>query len=206
MLPHYTLLSKSSYGTGPGVWINEAVYTNLFELTFILPTILQNQGRDPVLLLEEAKNISFGKLTDFGVGKANQKFKFMTRQFLTTPDTTSGELSIKFNVNVNQSGAMESWNTLRAWYDIVFNSQTGTTFYKSDIVGTIIANQHDKKGVILRRVTFQNCQLQKLSGYDMDYSSNGILDDVEATFVWDYHIDEFIDNNMTITPAVVTGY
>jgi hypothetical protein len=125
---------------------------------------------------------------------------------LTTPTKTSGEFNIKFNVNVNQQGSMETWNALKAWYDLVFNSQNGSLHYKSDIIGTVIVNQHDKKGVVLRRVTYQNVQIKQLAGYELDWSSNNIIESVQADFLYDYFIDEYIDNNFTINPPLVSGY
>lgn len=205
-LPHFTKLSNVGSPGGPGTLPDEVVYLNLFEITFILPVILQAQGRDPFLLLENSTKISLANLTTFDVGQATQRFKYSTREFLTTPTKTSGEISIPFQVNVNQQGSMETWTTMKAWYDIVFNSQNGALHYKSDIIGTIIVNQHDKKGVVLRRVTFQNCQLKSLSGWDLDWSSNSIVQDVTATFVWDYFIDEYIDQTFTINPPNVSGY
>lgn len=205
-LPHFTKLSNVGSPGGPGTLPDEVVYLKLFEITFILPVILQAQGRDPFLLLENSTKISLANLTTFDVGQAMQRFKYSTREFLTTPTKTSGEISIPFQVNVNQQGSMETWTTMKAWYDIVFNSQNGASHYKSDIIGTIIVNQHDKKGVVLRRVTFQNCQLKSLSGWDLDWSSNSIVQDVTATFVWDYFIDEYIDQTFTINPPNVSGY
>ena len=205
-LPHFTKLSNVGSPGGPGTLPDEVVYLNLFEITFILPVILQAQGRDPFLLLENSTKISLANLTTFDVGQAMQRFKYSTREFLTTPTKTSGEISIPFQVNVNQQGSMETWTTMKAWYDIVFNSQNGALHYKSDIIGTIIVNQHDKKGVVLRRVTFQNCQLKSLSGWDLDWSSNSIVQDVTATFVWDYFIDEYIDQTFTINTPNVSGY
>ena len=205
-LPHYTQISNVGQPGGPGTLPDEVVYLNLFEVTFVLPTILQAQGRDPLLLLENATKIDLTKMTDFSVGDATQRFKYSTRKFLTTPNETSGEIQIPFQVNVNQAGSMEVWNTLKAWYDLVFNSQNGALHYKSDIIGTIIVNQHDKKGVVLRRVTFQNCQLKSLTGYDMDWSSNTIVENVEGSFIYDYFIDEYLDNNFTITPPIISGY
>lgn len=205
-LPHFTKLSNVGSPGGPGTLPDEVVYLNLFEITFILPVILQAQGRDPFLLLENSTKISLANLTTFDVGQATQRFKYSTREFLTTPTKTSGEISIPFQVNVNQQGSIETWTTMKAWYDIVFNSQNGALHYKSDIIGTIIVNQHDKKGVVLRRVTFQNCQLKSLSGWDLDWSSNSIVQDVTATFVWDYFIDEYIDQTFTINPPNVSGY
>jgi hypothetical protein len=125
---------------------------------------------------------------------------------LTTPTKTAGEFNIKFNVNVNQQGSMETWNALKAWYDLVFNSQNGSLHYKSDIIGTVIVNQHDKKGVVLRRVTFQNVQIKQLAGYALDWSSNNIIESSQADFIYDYFIDEYIDNNFTINPPILSGY
>jgi hypothetical protein len=205
-LPHFTQVINTGSPGGPGTLPDEIVYTNLFEITFILPVILQGQGRDPILLLQNATKISLAELTGFDVAAVAQRFKYSTRMYMKPPTKTDGTLSIPFQVNVNNSGVMETWATLKAWYDLVFNSQNGALHYKSDIIGTIIVNQHDKKGVVLRRVTFQNCQMSKLSGYELDWASNNIVENVQADFVYDYFIDEYIDQNFGINPPTVTGY
>jgi hypothetical protein len=205
-LPHFTKVINSGSPGGPGTLPDEVVYLNLFEITFILPVILQAQNRDPILLLQNATKVSFANLTSFDIGQGTQRYKYSTREFLTTPTKTSGEITIPFQVNVNQQGSMETWTTMKSWYDLVFNSQNGSLHYKSDIIGTIIVNQHDKKGVVLRRVTFQNCQLKTLTGYDLDWSSNAIVQEVTGTFIYDYFVDEYIDQNFTIDPPIVSGY
>ena len=204
-LPHFTQLLNTGSPGGPGTLPDEVVYTNLFEITFVLPVILQAQGRNPILLLQNALNINMN-LTEFDVQVKEQRFKYSTRAFITTPNKTSGAFDIKFNVNVNQQGSMETWNAMKAWYDLVFNSQNGTLHYKSDIIGTVIVNQHDKKGVVLRRVTYQNVQISKLQGYSLDWAQNNIIESVQADFIYDYFIDEYIDNNFTINPPIVSGY
>ena len=204
-LPHFTQISNAGSPGGPGTLPDEVVYTNLFEITFILPVLLQAQGRDPILLLQNATKIDLN-LTEFDVAAKTQRFKYSTRMFMAPPTKTDGTLSIPFQVNVKNSGSMETWSTLKAWFDLVFNSQNGALHYKSDIIGTIIVNQHDKKGIVLRRVTFQNCQMSKLGGYDLDWSANGIIENVQADFVYDYFIDEYIDQNFGINPPVVSGY
>jgi hypothetical protein len=181
------------------------LYKNLFEITFILPVLLQAQGRDPILLLQNATKINLA-LTEFDVTQKQQRFKYSTRVFQTTPSKTDGEISIPIQINVNQQGSIENWNTMKAWYDLLFNSQNGALHYKSDLIGTIIVNQHDKKGVVLRRVTFQNCQIKKVAGYELDWSQNDIVGEVICDFVYDYFIDEYIDNNFTISPPLVSGY
>jgi hypothetical protein len=206
-LPHFTQVINAGSPGGPGTLPDEVVYTNLFEITFILPVILQAQNRDPILLLQNATKISLAELTGFDVAAVAQRFKYSTRMFMKPPSKTDGTLSIPIQVNVNNStGAMETWATMKAWYDLVFNSQNGALHYKSDIIGTIIVNQHDKKGVVLRRVTFQNCQISKLAGYELDWSSANIVDNLQVDFVYDYFIDEYIDNGFSINPPLVSGY
>lgn len=205
-LPHYTQISNVGSPGGPGTLPDEVVYVNLFEISFVLPTILTAQGRSPLLLLENATKVDLNNLTQFDVQTKEQRFKYSTRQFQTTPSKTSGEITIPFQVNVNQAGSMEVWNSLKAWYDLLFNSQNGTLHYKSDLIGTIIVNQHDKKGVVLRRVTFQNCQISKLTGWALDWASNDIVPSVDATFLYDYFVDEYIDLGFGLANPVVSGY
>ena len=203
-LPHFTTVTTNASPGGPGTFPDEVVYLNLFEITFVLPTLLQ-ATRDPFLLLQNATKIDLN-LTEFDVAPKTQRFKYSTRMFMTSPTKTDGTLSIPIQVNVNDQGSMETWNTLKAWYDLVFNSQNGALHYKSDIIGTIIVNQHDKKGIVLRRVTFQNVQITKIGGYSLDWSSNNIIENVPTDFVYDYFIDEYIDNGLGITPQLVSGY
>ena len=204
-LPHFTQLQMTGSPGGPGTKPEEPVYLNLFEITFILPTILQAQGRDPIMMLQQANKVSLN-LTE-AISVAQQKFKYSTRAFLQTPEKTHVDFDITFNVNVNEKGNMTTWDTLKAWYDLVWNSQNGSLHYKSDIIGTIIVNQHDKKGVVLRRVTFQNCQIKNIGGIELSWANAGdIWSDVTAGFVADYWVDEYIDGNFTISPPLIPGY
>ncbi len=204
-LPHFTNVKGGGIDGPP----QEPVHLNLFEITFFLPLLLQDQGRDAVLLLQNATKVNLGgaNLTAFDIGQATQRFKYSTREFLTTPTKTSGEISIPFQVNVNNQGSMETWNTLKAWYDLVFNSQNGFQHYKADIIGSIIVNQHDKKGVVIRRVTFNQVQLKSLTGWDLDWSSNAIVQDVTGVFIYDYFVDEYIDLDYAPQdPTSIPGY
>jgi hypothetical protein len=207
-LPHFTQLVVAGAPGGPGTTPQEPVYTNLFEVTFVLPTILQAQGRDPIIFLQQALSIDLGT-TNKTLGTSQQRWKYSTRRFLNAGPTETDieSLQVKFNVNVNNQGSMETWAGLRAWYDLGWNSQNGYLHYKADTIGTMIVNQHDKKGLVLRRVTFQNCQLKSITGMgNMDYTNQGIVADVTADFCCDYWIDEYIDGDFTIQPPFVAGY
>jgi len=203
-LPHFTQLQMTGSPGGPGTTPQEPVYTNLFEISFILPVLLQAQQRDPIMMLQQAKKVTVDLMKD--IGMATQRFKYSTRAFMTTPESTHVDFTVDFNVNVDQRGSVTVWNTLRAWYDLVWNSQNGSLFYKSDIIGTIIVNQHDKKGVVLRRVRFINCQIKSITGTDLDWGTAGIQETVTAGFVADYWTDEYIDAGLAISPPFVDGY
>lgn len=203
-LPHFTQLLMTGSPGGPGTKPQEPVYKNLFEITFIMPTILQAQGRDPIMMLQQATSIDLNLTED--IERATQRFKYSTRKFVTTPSDTSKDITIKFNVNVNEKGAMETWNALKAWYDLVWNSQNGVLHYKADIIGTLVVNEHDRKGLVLRRVTYQNAQIYGIDGISLDWSQSSEIWEVSAKFVADYWIDEYIDGNFIITPPRIAGY
>ena len=202
-IPHFTQV-KSHGTTHPDTSrIHEPVYPSLFELTFILPNIIQNQGHDPILLLENATSITGIEDVTKSIAVATQRFKYSTRKFVTMPNDTSLEdIGINFNVNVKEEGDVYNYNTLRAWYDLVWNSQNGTLHYKREIVGTIIMNLHDKKGIVIRRLTFHNVQIRGISGYEgqHDWENNEqIIQSVTSNFASDYWTDEFIAPDATIT-------
>jgi len=201
-LPHYTQLPVLDDPAGPGTLPQEPVYKNLFEISFVLPVILQAQGRDVALLLQEATSVTLDLTTD--IERKEQRYKYSTRAFVMMPTTTTKEFDIKFQVNVNNKGAMDVWNTLKAWYDLQWNSQNGTLHYKSDTIGTVIVNQHDRKGYVLRRVTFQNAQLYGVESIALDWGTADIWD-VTAKFVADFWIDEYIDGNYVIDNPNVYG-
>jgi hypothetical protein len=195
-LPHFTKIYGWAGSGTPGVepYPQEPIYKNLFEITFVLPVILQSEGRDPFLLLLNAKSIAAELTPD--ITAKEQRFKFSTRNFVTMPDKTHVDFDIKFELNQSENLNMTIWNYMRRWYDLVWNSQDGRTFYKSDIIGTIIVNHHDKKGFVIRRVTFHNCQIKGIASiFELDWSQNADIMDVNAKFTADYWTDEFYDAN-----------
>jgi hypothetical protein len=195
-LPHFSQV-QSHGTTHPNTSkIDEPVYPSLYEITFVLPSIVQNQGRDPLLLLENATAIS-GLTVHKDLGSEMQRFKYSTRMFLTMPEDSSlDSVSINFNVNVGNAGDVFNYNALRSWYDLAWNSQNGTLAYKRDMVGTIIVNHHDRKGYVIRRITLHNCQMKNISGYldEVKWDENtSIVQDVGVDFIVDYWTDERVD-------------
>lgn len=197
-IPHFTKLQSTNIN-------NEAVYPNLFEIRFVLPTIVQqNRPGMPILLLENATNINIDFTPD--ITEQTQRFKYSTRVYMTSPESTHREFDIDFNLLHDDNGSIFVWNTLKAWYDLVWNSQDGTQHYKRDLVGTVIADHHDKKGEVIRRATFQNVMIKGIDSFELNWENGTeILGPIKARFVSDYFIDEYIDNDFEITPPNIYG-
>ncbi len=169
----------------------EPVYKSLFEITFDLPTILGASTQDVQYLLENARNISLPLTPDIEVKV--QRFKFSTRAYVSLPtETHVADLSITFNYNENNLNAVYVWNTLKKWYDLVWNSQTGETHIKKEIVGNIIVNQHNKKGQIIRRVTYFNAQIVGLDAIELSWDETNEILEGAAKWVADYWEDLYI--------------
>jgi hypothetical protein len=191
---------------GPGSQPQEPVFLNLFECYFVLPTIVATRYGPEAgsgLILQQAKSITFDVTP--ALTSVEQKFKYSGRAFISPPQKTTVDLTMDFNVNVNNTGSIENWNIMKSWYDLCWNSQNGYLHYKQDTVGTIIVNNHDKKGVVLRRITFQNAQIKSIGSPQFTWEQEGIWS-FQCTFVADYWIDEYIDNQFTIVPPLVSVY
>lgn len=184
-LPHFSnILSHNS--------LDEPVYKALFEITFDLPPVLNRTITEVQLMLENARNITLPVTPDIEV--ATQRFKFSTRTYVTLPTQTHvSDLSINFNLNENSKNAVFIWNILKAWYDLAWNSQTGETHTKREMVGNIIVNQHNKKGQVIRRVTYRNVQIIGVGEIELNWDSPQDILEVAAKFVADYWEDLYID-------------
>ena len=182
-LPHFrNLVSTNTH------W--EPVYKNLFELTIDLPAIVRTPNSVQVLL-ENATNISLD-VTNKVLGVSTQKFKYSTRAFIETPKETDVEFEINFNINQDNKKVIETWQHLKNWYDLIWNSQTGELHYKADYIGTITAQIHDRTGEVIRRVDFVDAYITGLSGFDMKWEGgNSIIQSVQAKFNADYFNDTY---------------
>lgn len=170
---------------------NEPLYKSLFEITFDLPPILGATTQEVQYLLENARNITLPLTPDIEV--VTQRFKFSTRTYVSLPtETHVPDISITFNYNENLQNSIFVYKTLKSWYDLVWNSQTGETHTKREIIGNIIINCHNKKGQIYRRVTYVNCQPVGID--PMEYSWDSPNEIMEGTAKWcaDYWIDVYI--------------
>jgi hypothetical protein len=204
-LPHFSNILVTGQQAGPGAEPQEVFYTNLFEVTINLPTALQQYSGQQLLLIQQATKMGSALGLSEKIEVKEQRYKTSTRAFASTPAKTHIEFNIGFNVNVNTNSNVEVWNVLKAWYDLVYNFNNGTMNYKRDMIGTVILDMHDKRGVVLRRITYNNAQLLSITGWtDPDWSSSEIHS-LQADFVADYWTDEYIDDVDSTNGSIPNG-
>ena len=185
-LPHFSNVLSHSQN-----W--EPIYKALFEIQFDLPAILGRTTDEVRLLLENARSIQL-PLTP-AIEITTQRFKFSTRAYVTLPtETHVADLSILFNLNENDKNAVFVWNIMKAWYDLAWNSQTGETHTKKEMVGNIVVNQHNKKGQVIRRVTYRNVQLLGIDAMELSWDKTQEIAESTVTYVADYWEDLYIDH------------
>jgi hypothetical protein len=186
------MLAHFSNVTPTATDLHEPLYQNLFEVTFSFPTILGLSPADEQTMMINARNINLDLTKDLGT--AEQYFKYSGRMFLATKKDNSviKDLSINFNINVDDKFSIRTWNYLKKWYDLGWNSQTGELHYKREMVGTIVAHIHDRQGVVVRRVEFRNVQLQGVKTMEFDWEKETIMDG-SVKFIADYWVDQYFD-------------
>jgi len=189
-LPHFSNVSPTATD------LHEPVYPNLFEITFNFPQLLGLTDGDQEIMMLNTTSIS-GHVTTPELGDAMQRFKYSGRLFLMPPTAENSvvkNLSIKYEVNVDDGNSIKTWNYLKKWYDLAWNTQTGELHYKRDMVGTIVVHLHDREGVVIRRIEYRNCQIKGLNGgfEDLDWSSGDIARG-SANFIADYWVDQYFN-------------
>lgn len=150
----------------------EPVYTNLFEILLTLPVAIQGEPVD--LLLEEVTKIS-GLATDqTPPAGVEQIFKGAKRRFANAlPDATTVDLSLDFNVNLNDDNSAFAYKTLRKWADLVWDPLRATMMLKKDYVGgPMTVSLFNRINDTFRQWTFPTIwPTTSLPPIDLDYSS-----------------------------------
>ena len=160
-------------------------------LNIFLPQIIADKhplGKD--LLLENTTSVSLPIYPTLGI--KDQRFKYSTRLFVGLPDTTSiNDLGLTFNINQNDSNQMFTFRMIKDWYDLAWNNEDGSSNYKKNMLGEIILYQHDREGLIIRRISYHNCQIFKFAADEgLDWSTNDIAK-LTASWAVDYWEDYY---------------
>lgn len=172
----------------------EPVYLNLFEVTLIPPAgISAGSGQNGQnLILEQVKKVS-GLELDKNPGVVEQHYKFAKRRYAgARPETTTMDVTIDFEVNLNDSNSMYIFKTMRQWSDLVYNPLTGGMSLKKNYIGSGLITMFNREGDIFRRVRMPVIwPMSEINPMELDYLSTEVYS-LSLTFAVDYWEDIFI--------------
>jgi len=147
----------------------EPLQANLFEVTILPPDGVQ--GAD--MLLQHVKSVSGLDGMYPAVAAQEQKYKFATRSYAGQADQTALDVTIAFTLNLNDSNQAYVYKTLRQWYNLQYDPQTGEMGLKKDYTGTLVIQQFNRTGDVYRKITLEDCFIVSglpLTG-TLDYSA-----------------------------------
>jgi hypothetical protein len=111
----------------------EPVYLNLFTLQIQLPDGVGSTPENTNLVLENVQTIGGLISHKFPASPIAQYYKWAARRFAgAKPETTTMDLTIDFEVNIDKTQSAYVLKTLRKWCDLVYDPLTGRTGIKAD--------------------------------------------------------------------------
>jgi len=191
-LPHFRLSQASMQSFEP-------IYKNLFEVRITPPAAIRTgtAWENTQLILDNV--VSIGGIG--GVEKipptVEQRYKGAVRTYAgALPDTTTADIDLTFEVNLNNENQVYVYNALKAWTDLVYNPLTGELGLKSEYAGTaddptiMTVLVYNKKAVVIKQLTFRQIfpTTPLTSVFDtLDYSNGTAISQVTGlTFRADY--------------------
>jgi hypothetical protein len=182
-LPHYrnSTAAMNKY---------EPVYNNLFEISIQPPAALPNWSTP--LLMEQVIKVSGLDVDKVPPASAQQTFKGWTRSYAQSKlDQTFVDISVDFEVNLDDSNANYMYNGLKAWCNRVFDPQTGEMSLKVDYAGgPMTIEAFNRVGDVFRRYTFDVVwPTTNINALELDYGDTGIYTVTGFTFRADFWKD-----------------
>jgi len=149
----------------------EPLFNNQFEVLITPPQSIQGGA----ILTEHVKKVEgLPEITPSGF--VEQFYKFAKRTYADArPEDTTAELTIEFEVNLNDTNSMYVYNTFREWADLQFNPMSGGQGLKRDYSGELSVLIHNKALDLYREFRFNPVYL--IGGFNamaLDYISNEI--------------------------------
>lgn len=184
-LPHYTN-SKAAMEK------YEPVYLNLFEVQISAPTGLWGEFSNGTLLMEQV--IKVGGLDVDKVPPAGilQTYKGWTRSYSNAKlDQTYVDITMDFEVNLNDSNSMYMYKGLKQWCNRIFDPLTGAMSLKKDYAGgPMIIEAYNREGFVFRKYQFPVVwPTTNINAIEFDYGSTDKFTITGFTFRADYWDD-----------------
>jgi hypothetical protein len=173
-LPHYSQDQTSKKGKN-----FEPVLKNMFEVTILPPAGVSGQD----MFIQHVNTVA-GLELHKELPEIAQKYKWSERKYSGTPESSTLEVTIGFSLNLNDANQMYLYKSMREWYRLQYNPETGEHGLKKDYVGQIVVVQFNRAGDIFRKITLEDCFPKSAPNplADGDYSSND-AETMEVVFV-----------------------
>lgn len=151
----------------------EPLFQNQFEVIITPPAAIAS-APNVELLVEHVLKVD-GLPEKTSTESVKQYYKFAERNYLSGfPGSTSVQLSLDFEVNLNEENNMYIYNILRAWSDLGYDPMTGRQGLKKDYVGEIYIAVHNKAGEIYREFRFKPAYIEGvLPAMSLQYENMG---------------------------------
>ena len=165
--PHYknSQISMNKY---------EVLYLNLFDVVVTLPPLIA--GENAVLLMEEVTKISGLDVDKTPPAGITQVYKGAQRRVSNAiTDQTTIDVSIDFQVNLDDSNSAFAYKTLRRWCDLVWDPLTGQMQTKKDYTGgPMTISVYNRKGDTYRQYVLPVIwPTSNITAMDLDYIGGG---------------------------------
>lgn len=188
-LPHFTSARASINNFEP-------VFLNQFEVIINPPNGIIDAStsfKGEMILTQQVKSITGLAVDITAVDPIQQNYKFATRRYAGGEPTTSDmNLTMEFEVNLNDRNSMTVYKILRQWSDLIYNPLTGAMGLKTDYVGSMVISIFNKRGDVFRRIRIPSCFLSEpLNAMDLDYETPSIYS-ISASWICDYWEDLFL--------------
>ena len=164
-LPHY----KNAH-VAMEKW--EPVYLNMFEVLLKPPKAVDNWD----WVMDNVKSVT-GMETDKVPGLVEQIYKGAKRRFAAGfPDSTTVDLAMEFEVNLNESNSMYVYKGIKRWCDLIWDPLTGAMSLKRDYAGgPMTVSIYNRKGDIFRQWIYPVVwPTGNLAAMDLSYESTDI--------------------------------
>lgn len=156
-LPHFRLSQASMQSFEP-------VYKNLFEVRITPPAAVRagTPWENTQLILDNVISVGGLGAIEKIPEVVTQKYKGATRSYAgALPTNTYADVTVSFELNLDNSNSAYVYNALKAWTDLVYNPLTGELGLKSEYAGTsddptlMTVLVYNKKGVVIKQITFR---------------------------------------------------
>jgi hypothetical protein len=162
----------------------EPVYNAQFEITLQPPAAVSDWS----LVMEQVLKVG-GVEVNKQPAVVEQKYKSAKRSFAGgMVDDTTIDVSLDFEVNLNDANSMYVYKALRKWCDLIYDPLTGRMGLKKDYTGgPMIINYFNKNGDIFRQIKIPTCfPTSPITPIESDFSNNDIYRITGFTLRCDY--------------------